>query len=78
MITSLIEQFGIEPLIDFFRNKTVTFRSITENILLDNTDFTDGVQVGVFTTNDTNKHELSVYVFKVQKPLSERSGKKAQ
>ena len=44
----------------------------------DKADFTDGLQVGTFTTNDTNEHELAAYCFKVQKPLSERLGKKAQ
>lgn len=78
ILENLIHDYNFDNLESFFRSKSRTFKVINENILPDKDNFTDGIKFGEFNTNDTNKHELAVYCFKVIKPLTERSGKKAQ
>ena len=75
VLTNLIEQFSVENLVQFFRSKARTFTQTDIVVSTDKADFTDGLQVGEFKTDIS---ELAAYCFKVQKPLSERSGKKAQ
>ena len=74
-ITKLIEQFSTDNLVQFFRSKARTFTQTDFVVSTDKADFTDGLQLGEFKTDIS---ELAAYCFKVQKPLSERSGKKAQ
>lgn len=78
ILENLIHEFNFDNLEYFFRSKSRSFRVVNEPIPFDKDNFTDGIKFGEFTTNDTNKHELVVYCFKVNKPLTERSGKKAQ
>lgn len=74
-LKNLIEQFSIDNLVHFFRNKTRTFAQTGLQVLTDKAEFSDGLHLGEFKTDIS---ELAAYCFKVQKPLSERSGKKAQ
>ncbi|WP_337873411.1 hypothetical protein, partial [Ignavibacterium sp.] len=78
ILENLIHDFNFDNLKSFFRSKSRKFQDIDETIPTDKADFTEGIKFGEFTTNDTSPNELVVYCFKVNKPLTERSGKKAQ
>ncbi|WP_337867138.1 hypothetical protein, partial [Ignavibacterium sp.] len=78
ILENLIHDFNFDNLETFLRSKSRTFKVFNESIDTDKDNFTDGIKFGEFTTNDTSPNELVVYCFKVNKPLTERSGKKAQ
>uniref|UniRef100_A0A7V2ZJ99 site-specific DNA-methyltransferase (adenine-specific) n=1 Tax=Ignavibacterium album TaxID=591197 RepID=A0A7V2ZJ99_9BACT len=76
IIENLIHQFNNENLISLLRAKTRTFRLIEEKLTqLNDEQFSESSLFGEFKVNN----DLMVVVTaRVNKPLSERSGKKAQ
>lgn len=76
IIENLIHQFNNKNLISLLRTKTRTFRLIEEKLIqLNDEQFSESSLFGEFKVNN----DLMVVVTaRVNKPLSERSGKKAQ
>jgi len=75
-IESLIQQFNNDNLHALLRTKTRTFRQLEENLPhLNDDQFSDSTLFGEFKVNEDL---MAVVTAKVTKPLSERSGKKAQ
>ncbi|MEJ5352645.1 MAG: TaqI-like C-terminal specificity domain-containing protein [Melioribacteraceae bacterium] len=77
ILKSLTEKFNFEDLSKLFRNKTKTFREIDQSLsYLNDENFSDCKLFGEFRLE--NSDEMVIITSKVNKPLSERSGKKAQ
>lgn len=76
ILENLINQFNHDNLLSVMRAKTRTFRQLDENLSYLNDDqFSDCTLFGEFKVNDDM---MVVLTAKVNKPLSEKSGKKAQ
>ncbi|MEP0862623.1 MAG: class I SAM-dependent DNA methyltransferase, partial [Ignavibacterium sp.] len=76
-IKNLIDQFNPENLNSVLRSKTRTFRQINEPLTyLNDEQFSECILFGEFKL--ASEDEMVVVTIKVNKPLSERSGKKAQ
>lgn len=76
-LQKLIDQFDYEHLTSFFREKNSTFKPIRESLdHYDDSDFSNGKKIGEIPYNLFES--LIVCAFKVNKQLSERSGKKTQ
>ncbi|MFN3694788.1 MAG: hypothetical protein ACK4UV_07250, partial [Ignavibacterium sp.] len=76
ILENLINQFNHDNLLSVMRAKTRTFRQLDEKLPYLNDDhFSDCALFGEFKVNDD---EMVVLTAKVNKPLSEKSGKKAQ
>ncbi|MFA3783186.1 Eco57I restriction-modification methylase domain-containing protein [Melioribacteraceae bacterium 4301-Me] len=77
ILKSLTEKFNFKDLSRLFRNKTRTFREIDEPLsYLNDENFSDCKLFGEFKLE--NSDEMVIVTTKVNKPLSERTGKKAQ
>ncbi len=76
-LQDIINDFSPEKFIHFFRLKNRSFKPYTEPTPEYNDDqFTDALFLGEIPSNETDK--LVIYSFRVNKDLTERSGKKAQ
>jgi hypothetical protein len=76
ILENLINHFNHDNLLSVLRAKTRTFRQIDEKLAyLDDEQFSDCTLFGEFKVNND---EMIVLTTKVNKPLSEKSGKKAQ
>lgn len=77
ILEAIIGEFSPEKFILFFRRKNPKFRESKEKYdRYDNEDFQKGLKLGELEFDDGDN--LLITTFEVQKPLSERSGKKAQ
>jgi hypothetical protein len=77
ILEAVIDEFSPEKFIRFFREKNRNFVARENNYSRYNdSDFKNGTQLGEIKLQ--NYDGLLVCAFKVQKPLSERAGKKAQ
>jgi len=77
-LEKLIKDFSYDNLEYFFRSKLYSVSISKENYPIDNTVFSEGIKFAEFKTSGDNKDQIVVYCFKVNKDLTERSGKKAQ
>lgn len=76
LLQQLIEDFDAAKLSRFFREKNRDFVPKADPITIDSSDeFSEGHQIGEIELSDGR---FVVAMFSVSKPLSERSGKKAQ
>ena len=76
-LTDLIQHFEPSKLVSFFREKNTTFKPIHEILSqYDDDDFSEGQKLGEIPFSAFEN--FMVCSFKVNKALSERSGKKAQ
>ncbi|RCK75200.1 MAG: putative type IIS restriction /modification enzyme, N-terminal half [Ignavibacteriae bacterium] len=76
-LDNLINQFNSDNLNSLLRAKSRSFRKLDESLShLNDEQFNDCTLFGEFKVNDEDK--MVVFTAKVNKPLSERSGKKAQ
>jgi hypothetical protein len=76
-IETLIHQFNNDNLLSLLRSKTRSFRHLDEKLShLNDDNFSNTTLFGEFKVNDEDL--ITVVTAKVNKPLSERSGKKAQ
>ncbi len=77
LLKDIIHNFSPEGFIDFFRLKNRSFRPYSEPAPEYNDDqFTKALFLGEIPFNETDK--LVIYSFRVNRDLTERSGKKAQ
>ncbi|MEG8945631.1 Eco57I restriction-modification methylase domain-containing protein [Rosettibacter firmus] len=76
ILENLIQQFNHDNLLSVLRAKTRTFKQLDEKLShLDEDQFSDCTLLGEFKVDD---ELMAVFTAKVNKPLSEKSGKKAQ
>ena len=74
-----ISSFSPEKLITFFRRKSNNFRQVREEYTdVSREQFRDVAKIGEIKFADASESKLIVVTARVVKPLSERSGKKAQ
>jgi len=77
ILEEIIQDFSIDKFVDFFRGKTRKFVYLGEELEEDDSEnFKEGQKLGEIKFSRAEK--LVVCSFKVNKELSERSGKKAQ
>ncbi|GER94783.1 hypothetical protein A45J_2548 [hot springs metagenome] len=77
ILKDIINNFSPEEFIHFFRQKNRSFKPFNEPApQYNDEDFTDCLFLGEIPFNATDR--LIIYVFKVNRDLTERSGKKAQ
>jgi len=77
ILQNIVDDFSPEKFIRFFRDKNHSFTPFQESIdYYNDEDFSDGKKLGEIAFTPGEK--LIVYSFKVNKDLTERSGKKAQ
>ncbi len=77
VIEDLIQDFETEKLSNLFRIKSRRFRPINEEIQIgEDEDFGNGLNVGEIDLSIDEK--ICIYAFKVNRKLTERSGKKKQ
>ncbi|MCD6150468.1 MAG: hypothetical protein J7J70_02270 [Deltaproteobacteria bacterium] len=77
ILQNIVDDFSPEKFIRFFRQKNHSFTPFQESIdYYNDEDFSDGKKLGEIAFTPGEK--LIVYSFKVNKNLTERSGKKAQ
>jgi len=77
LLKDIIHDFSPEGFIHFFRLKNRSFRPYTEPSPEYNDDqFTNALFLGEIPFNETDR--LAIYSFRVNRDLTERSGKKAQ
>ncbi|MEA1965538.1 MAG: class I SAM-dependent DNA methyltransferase, partial [Candidatus Aerophobetes bacterium] len=77
ILQDIIDDFSPEKFIRFFRQKNHSFTPLQESIdYYNDEDFSDGKKLGEIAFTPGEK--LTVCSFKVNKDLTERSGKKAQ
>jgi len=77
ILQNIVDDFSPEKFIRFFRDKNHSFTPFQESIdYYNDEDFSDGKKLGEIAFTPGEK--LIVYSFKVNKNLTERSGKKAQ
>lgn len=77
ILENLIHQFNNDNLLSLLRSKTRTFRQLDEKLSqLNDDNFSNTTLFGEFKVNEEDL--IAVVTAKVNKPLSERSGKKAQ
>jgi len=76
-LKEVINDFSTDKLIRFLREKSRKFRSVGDDLnQYDNEDFSEGKMLGEIGLEDNS--QLLICAFKVNKELTERSGKKAQ
>ena len=77
ILNDIINDFDIQKFSRFFREKSRKFRPIEQELnQYNNDDFSDGTMLGEIDLDDNS--EIIICAFKVNKELTERSGKKAQ
>lgn len=77
ILNDIINDFDITKFRRFFREKSRKFRPVEHELnQYDNDDFSKGILLGEIELAEDN--ELIVCAFKINKELTERSGKKAQ
>lgn len=77
ILNDIINNFEPSKFVKFFREKSRKFKPLGHSLSnYNNEDFTAGTILGVISLEDST--EFIICNFKVIKPLSERSGKKAQ
>lgn len=77
ILSDIIANFSSEKFIDFFRKKNTSFRPSDKNApQYNDDDFTDALYMGEISFDVAEK--LIIYAFRVNRDLTERSGKKAQ
>lgn len=77
ILEKIIDDFAVEKFVRFFREKSRQFVERQEDLAhYNDDDFTNGKKLGEITFLEDDR--LIVCAFAVKKPLSERSGKKAQ
>jgi|GEM_PF-2428561 len=78
-LQDIISSFSPEKLITFFRRKSNSFRQAREEYMdVSREQFRDVSKIGGIKFADVSESRLIVVTARVVKPLSERSGKKAQ
>lgn len=79
ILRDLVGSFSDEKLTTFFRRKSTSFRQAREEYTdVSREQFCDVAKIGEIKFADASESKLIVVTAKVQKSLSERSGKKAQ
>src|SRR3990167_6451785 len=79
MLQDIIASFSPEKLITFFRRKSTSFRQAREEYTeFSREQFRDVTKLGEIKFADEMKSNLIIVTARVMKPLSERSGRKAQ
>jgi len=77
VLESIVDEFSVEKFNLFFRRKTTNYYEIMDNSPhLNDEDFSHSLKLGEIKFE--NGDQIVIYLFRVKKPLSERSGKKAQ
>lgn len=77
ILSDIISDFGVEKFIRFFREKNRAFAPQREDLLqYDDDNFKNGIKLGEIQFAQDEK--MLICAFEASRPLSERSGKKAQ
>ncbi len=77
ILETIVEEFSVEKFNLFFRRKTTSYREIMESSPhLNDEDFSHSIKLGEIQFE--NDDRIVIYLFRANKQLSERSGKKAQ